>query len=181
MKQSSNNDTRQNEKQDVFFPVQCAVKQAVAPGLEQLLRAAAPGDPEAEFRLAEYYYKCYEEGDDGEKALKEAVKWYRKAAGKGSAGAQFELGWCYQEGRGVEEDPEKAVGWFRIAAEQGYPEAQYWLGWCYQYGKGVEEDMEEAVKWFRAAAKQGCGDAIDDLRDLDCDVTEYETIMLVGR
>ena len=182
MKQSSSNDIRQNEKQDVVFPVQRAVETTVTPELEHLLQAAAQGDPDAEFQLAEYYYKSYEEGDGGEKALAEAVKWYQKAAGKGSARAQFELGWCYLEGRGVEEDPEKAVGWFRIAAEQGDPEAQYWLGWCCQYGKGVGEDVEEAVKWFRAAARQGYEDAIDDLRGLDCDVTEYgKTTMLVDR
>ena len=74
-----------------------------------------------------------------------------------------------------------AVSWYRIAAEQGYPEAQYWLGWCCQYGKGVEEDREEAVKWFRAAAEQGCEDAIEDLRDLGCDVSEYERNTLTDR
>ena len=180
MKQSPNN-TPTNEQKDDAFPVPCAMDPAAAPELEQLLHAAAQGDPDAQFQLAECCYKSYEEGDGGEKALAEAVKWYQKAAGNGSAGAQFEIGWCYQEGRGVEEDPEKAVSWYRIAAEQRYPEAQYWLGWCCQYGKGIEEDMEEAVKWFRAAAEQGFEDAIEDLRDLDCDVSEYERKMLTER
>lgn len=31
----------------------------------------------------------------------EAVKWYRKAAEQGYAGAQFELAGCYAEGKGV--------------------------------------------------------------------------------
>ena len=180
MKQSPNN-THRNEQKDGSFPVPCAMDPVAAPELEQLLHAAAQGDPDAQFQLAEYCFKSYEEGDGGEKALAEAVKWYQKAAGNGSAGAQFEIGWCYQEGRGVEEDPEKAVSWYRIAAEQGYPEAQYWLGWCCQYGKGVEEDREEAVKWFRAAAEQGFEDAIEDLRDLGCDVSEYERNMLTER
>ena len=77
MKQSSSNDIRQNEKQDVVFPVQRAVETTVTPELEHLLQAAAQGDPDAEFQLAEYYYKSYEEGDGGEKALAEAVKWYQ--------------------------------------------------------------------------------------------------------
>ena len=144
MKQSPNN-TQANERKDGSFPVPCAMDPAAAPELEQLLRAAAQGDPDAQFQLAELFYRNYEEGDGGEKALDEAVKWYQKAAGNGSAGAQFEIGWCYQEGR------------------------------------GVEEDREEAVKWFRAAAEQGCEDAIEDLRDLGCDVSEYERNMLTER
>ena len=181
MKQKTSNNISRNGKKDGFFPVQRTMESAVTSELEQLFPAVAHDDPEAQFQVAEYYYKLYEEGCGGEKALAEAVKWYQKAAGNGCAEAQFEIGWCYQEGRGVEENPEKAVSWYRIAAEQGCPEAQYWLGWCYLYGKGVEGDMEEAVKWFRAAAEQGYEDAIDDLRDLDRDVNGYETIIMVGR
>ena len=179
MKQSPNN-TSTNEQKDGSFCIQCDITPVSPPKLDSIRNAAERGETDAQFILAEFYYKCYEESG-GEVYLNEAVSWYQEAAGHGDPRAQFEIGWCYHEGRGVEEDLEKAVSWYKISAEQGYSEAQYWLGWCCQHGKGVEEDMEEAVKWFRAAAKQGCGDAIDDLRDLDCDVTEYETIMLVGR
>lgn len=139
--------------------------------IDSLLRAAEQGDADAQFILAELYYKMYEDGDGTEKDLEEAIKWYQAAAGRGDARAQFEIGWCYQSGEGVEEAPEKAVQWYRLSADQGYAKAQYWLGWCYRYGIGVEADMVEAVKWYRLAADQGYGDALEDLADLGADIS----------
>ncbi len=54
-----------------------------------------------------------------EKDPKEAVKWYRKAADQGHAGAQHNLGWMYANGEGGERDPKEAVKWYRKAADQG--------------------------------------------------------------
>ena len=133
-----------------------------------LRRAAEQGDADAQFMLAELFYRRYDEGDGLEDDLAEAVKWYQEAAGHGHAGAQFEIGWCYQSGNGVGEPPEKAVEWYRIAADQGYAPAQYWLGWCCRYGKGTEADPAEAVRWFRRAAEQGYEDAMEDLMDQGC-------------
>ncbi|MBO7224189.1 MAG: sel1 repeat family protein, partial [Kiritimatiellae bacterium] len=49
----------------------------------------------------------------------EAVKWFRKAAEQGHAGAQYRLGICYGKGLGVPQDHEEAAKWVRKAAEQG--------------------------------------------------------------
>ncbi len=86
---------------------------------------------------------------------KEAVRYYRKAAEKGEAFAQFNLGVCYQYGKGVEKDGKEAVRWYRLAAEQGLAVAQCNLGVCYQNGIGVEKDAKEAVHWYRLPAEQG--------------------------
>ena len=77
MKQSPDNTPRTEQKNDAF-PVQCDVGPAAAPELEQLRHAAAQGDPDAQFQLAELFYRNYEEGDGGEKALDEAVNGIRK-------------------------------------------------------------------------------------------------------
>ncbi|MDB2497533.1 caspase family protein, partial [Verrucomicrobiales bacterium] len=77
------------------------------------------------------------------------VKWYRKAAEQGDAGAQFNLGACYKNGNGVPQDYAEAVKWYRLAADQGYARAQIDLGWCYHEGNGVPQDYAEAVKWYR--------------------------------
>ena len=137
-----------------------------------LRQAAEQGDADAQFRLAEHYYKNYDECGGVEEDLAEAVKWYQEAAGLGDARAQFEIGWLYQCGEGVEEDHEKAVEWYRISADQGYAGAQYWLGWCYRYGVGVEPVMGEAVIWYRLAAEQGNEEAREDLMDLNPGITE---------
>ena len=96
----------------------------------------------------------------------EAVKWFRKAAEQGNAGAQCGLGFCYEEGQGVPQNYREAVKWYRKAAEQGDANAQYNLGYCYENGKGVTQNRSEAVKWWRKAAKQGETYAQEWLRDL---------------
>jgi hypothetical protein len=53
----------------------------------------------------------------------EAMRWYRSAAGKGNAAAQYKLGNGYYSGRGVPRDYYEAARWFRKAAEQGRAEA----------------------------------------------------------
>lgn len=50
----------------------------------------------------------------------EAAKWYRLAAEKGHAEAQFFLGFQFWEGLGVKKDEVEATRWYRKAAEQGH-------------------------------------------------------------
>ncbi len=89
----------------------------------------------------------------------ETVRWYRKAAGAGDAGAMYNLGSMYQEGRGVAQDDAEAVRWYRKAADAGRKaadagdaDAMYMLGWMYQEGRGVAQDDAAAVRWYRKAA-----------------------------
>jgi len=82
----------------------------------------------------------------------EAIK---RAAEKGNAKAQYNLGAAYAAGRGVAINDEEAVKWYRLAAEQGHARAQYNLGVAYANGSGVAQNDEEAVKWYRLAAEQG--------------------------
>ena len=66
-----------------------------------------------------------------------AEKWYRKAAERGFAEAQNNLGVMYVLGRGVTKDDAEAVKWFRKAAKQGYGPALNNLGEMRRQGRGV--------------------------------------------
>ncbi|MBR4075711.1 MAG: sel1 repeat family protein, partial [Lentisphaeria bacterium] len=79
---------------------------------------------------------------------------YQKAAERGNARAQYNLGQCYEQGKGVPVDQAEAVKWYQKAAEQGNASAQYKMGYCYEQGKGLPIDQAEAVKWYQEAAKQ---------------------------
>jgi TPR repeat protein len=83
----------------------------------------------------------------------------RKAAERGNANAQFNLGLLYYLGEGVEQDEEEAFHWYKKAAEQGNANAQCNLGYMYDLGEGVERNPEEAEKWYRKAAERGCTSA----------------------
>jgi serine/threonine protein kinase len=89
------------------------------------------------------------------KEYPEAAKWYAKAAERGNADAQNELGHLYQFGLGVEKDNAKALEWFRKSADQGFAGAQANLGWMYQYGLGVDKDNAQAFQLYQKGAAQG--------------------------
>jgi hypothetical protein len=57
-----------------------------------------------------------------------SVKYYKRAANLGDAGAQNKLGEMYRKGLGVHKDEKKAVDWFTKAANQGNIDAQKNLG-----------------------------------------------------
>ncbi len=99
--------------------------------------------------------RMYETGDGVARDGVEAVRWYRKAAERGSADAQTNLGAMYAKGDGVAKNDGEAEKWYRLAAKQGMPEAQNNLGAMYASGRGLAKDGVEAIKWYRRAAEQG--------------------------
>lgn len=83
----------------------------------------------------------------------------RRAAEKGDAKAQKDLGTQYIKGEGVPQDYTEAAQWIRRSAEQGYADAQNNLGVLYAQGKGVPHDHVFAYMWMSLAAAQGNHDA----------------------
>ncbi len=75
-----------------------------------------------------------------------------RAAERGDARAQTQLGFMHEYGRGVPQDYVIAAWWYRRAAEQGEPTAQHLLGLLYDKGLGVPVDYIEAHKWLNLAA-----------------------------
>ncbi|MCD8291076.1 MAG: zinc-ribbon domain-containing protein [Prevotella sp.] len=86
-----------------------------------------------------------------------------KAAKKGTAAAQSELGFHYFQGNSIPQDYDEAVKWFWEAAKQGDAAGEYGLGICYYYGKGISQNNKEAAKWIKKAAEQGLKDAQYDI------------------
>ena len=76
------------------------------------------------------------------------MRWYRAAAEKGLAEAQFELAKAYDTALGGPRDPFEAVRWYRLAAQQGFGRAQYNLGSMHGNGEGVPVDYVKAYMWF---------------------------------
>ena len=100
---------------------------------------------------------CGESGGDSpvEPNNREGVKWSRKAAEQGEAGAQFHLGWMYDKGVGMLENYQEAEKWYRRAAEQGHDQAQNNLAiLCIQVYES-ECDYVKAYAWLVLAAAQG--------------------------
>lgn len=82
-----------------------------------------------------------------------------RAAERGDAQAQFDLGFLYATGIGVfEADSAEALTWHRRAAEQGFAPAQSALGRAYAHGSVLERDFTQAATWCRLGAEQGDAD-----------------------
>ena len=101
------------------------------------LRARAEsGDPDAQNRLANRYFK----GEAVKIDYDLAFQWYRKAADQGLLKAIYNLGILHKDGFG---DPNHEIAnrYFLQAARKGYSLAQYSLGRSYQQGRGFAVDL----------------------------------------
>ena len=125
-------------------------------GNEALRTAAAAGDVNALFEVG----RRYTDGDQVDRNLGEAAKWYELAAEAGDAPAQYRLGNFYEKGHGVKQDPQVAADWYEKAAAQGNALAMHNLAVLHAMGVlGGEPDMAEAIMWFQKAANLGVKDS----------------------
>ncbi len=132
------------------------------------LEKAKSGDPSAQFDLA---YDYYDKGKGGIiRNMKQAAKWYYKAAVQGHVAAQNNLGKCYYDGEGVPEDREEAFNWFYKAANQGDEVGQCNVALCYEIGEGAVQNKTEAYKWYRKSAENGYAKAQCWMGDYYCNV-----------
>jgi hypothetical protein len=95
-----------------------------------------------------------------DKDFKKAAQWFRQAARKGHAGAQYNLGIMSYLGHGMRQDYATAAQWFRQAGEQDHAAAQYNLGFLHYEGKGVAKDSLQAFMWIDRSASLGDEKAI---------------------
>lgn len=112
-------------------------------------------DPQAQYRLGE----LYDQGEQVDESVSEAVKWYRMAADRGNVDAQIAMANAYSSARGVQKNFSNAAYWWRLAAEQGDLKAIYNLGYMYEIGLGVSKDIEQAIRLQQHAADGGFAEA----------------------
>jgi len=101
----------------------------------------------------------------------EAVKYFRKAAEAGFAGAQNNLGWQYYKGDVIPKNYGEAIYWITRAVEQGEPFAYGSMGDMRFHEAGFERNDIETYKWLRLA--------VDNLplgRARDADMKLFEAV-----
>jgi TPR repeat protein/peptidoglycan hydrolase-like protein with peptidoglycan-binding domain len=113
-------------------------------------RAAKQGDKKHQFALGWMYAKVEEVAN-----IHEAIKWYRKAASRGHAYSQINLGNIYFSGKKIAKDYAKAIKWYRLAAENGLALAQFEMGAQLSNGGAVPADPRLAYFWNSLALKGG--------------------------
>ncbi|CAE7644609.1 ybeQ, partial [Symbiodinium sp. KB8] len=96
----------------------------------------------------------YAQGQGVPQDASKAKDWLRKAAKKGNAAAQSNLGSLYAHDPDGQ-DLKKAYKWYRKAAEAGNAAAQVNLALMYDEGQGIVQDDKRASKWYKRAAEAG--------------------------
>jgi TPR repeat protein len=97
------------------------------------------------------------------RTLFDARQRLEKAARKGYAPAQVNLGVFYLYGCGTPQNYGAALYWLISAADLGSSSAHTNLGILYLQGKGVKQDFGEALRHFRVAANAGDAGAMVNL------------------
>ncbi len=120
----------------------------------EFLPLAENGDHRAMYALG----SMYAAGHGVPMDLKEALKWFRKAATYGRPDAQYKIGVMYDRGLGLKQDYRKALNWYGKAAKNGFGLAQYKIGQMYVAGHGVKQNFIKAYAWLKTAISQGTED-----------------------
>ena len=108
------------ERPDVTNPSKPPAKTEAQIEAEKKAFAETKGKAESGNAAAQYNLGVsYEEGEGVAKDDKEAVKWYRLAAGQGDGYAQYNIEVLYAQGQGVLEDYVTSYAWLNIAAANG--------------------------------------------------------------
>ncbi|MFO1091559.1 MAG: peptidoglycan-binding protein [Hyphomicrobiales bacterium] len=123
-------------------------------GPEALRRAAASGNPIAQFVVATNYLEDRSRAPD----YANAAQWLAKAAQQGLAPAEYRLGTLYERGRGVPLDLASAGQFYERAARQGNVRAMHNLAVLYT-GTNGQADFKAAAYWFGQAASFGLKDS----------------------
>ena len=126
--------------------------------ISSLVELANQGNMQAQYQLGVLYLR----GQEVERNVFEAIRWFHMAAEKGHLKAQFSLGRAYATGNAVDQ----AVIWYTKAAERGHPMAQNNLGRMYARGTGVEKDYVQAYKWWLLSSDKGARSAERNRRKL---------------
>jgi TPR repeat protein len=94
-----------------------------------------------------------------------------RAAERGDAEAQLQIGYRYGHEAWHDDVAEEAVKWLERAARQGHAGAQWELAvqCCPEFDSDVaplRDDPAMTLKWMRAAAEQGHADAIGRMAEI---------------
>merc|ERR1719198_2476036 len=84
-----------------------------------------------------------------------ALEYFKAAAERGNAEAQFNLGAMYIGGMGVRKAHDKALHYFTLSAHQGHTLALYNLGQMHLNGLGAPRSCPVGAQFLKAVAERG--------------------------
>jgi len=153
---------RSDNSREAEARLEAIYKDAVA--VEKMRQAAIKGDADAQYVRG----KMYQSGVGEKYDIKEAKKWYLRAAEQGHPEALYRIAMSYMTDPSLSKDQKdkESAKWMLKAAEHSHPFGQGMLGIMYLHGEGVPRDSTEAVRWLTKSAEQGIASAQGMLGDI---------------
>lgn len=126
-------------------------------GIDAVRLYAQQNNPEAQIELALRYYAGHQVPQD----FQEALKWMTRAAGEGSADAQYLLSRMYAEGIGVDADRSKSEMWFAkaISNDPDNPELKQQYA---EYLTGTDKNPDARTAFLKLCSDAGYTPAFAD-------------------
>ncbi|KAI9184005.1 Chitin synthase 4 [Blastocladiella emersonii ATCC 22665] len=129
-------------------------------------KAAASGNVEAQFHLAE----CYETGvcsEKGKPDYAKALNMYMQATKHGHGESAYRVAVYHENGRGTSKSPPRALQFYQKAGALGHPGACFRLGMAELHGElGLAVNPRNGVKWLKHAAASATPDHCEGLYEL---------------
>lgn len=157
-------------------------KEYICLGVNNLFRAAAEGNPDANATVGHIYYNG---GYDQPQDFSEARRHFEIAARDDHPSALMALGVMYFHGEGGPADAKIAFEYTKKSADAGYASGQYNLFVHYFRGTAVERNEAEGLAWLVKAADQCFPDALISLAEIITDgsvpgksLTDAESLLL---
>jgi TPR repeat protein len=125
--------------------------------LTRIKSLADSGDPYAAAGLG----SMYKWGGGVSQDHSQAETWYRKAAERGYATAEYMLELV--KTNGWPKSHSEQIQWLKKDAEAGVIAAEEVIGNYYWHGKGIPQNFSESVRWFKSSARGGNARAQLDL------------------
>lgn len=129
---------------------------------ELFSKAAAAGDPEAQFELG----KLYERGIGVKQDTAQAITLYKQSAERGFADAINDLGFLYYQGaEGLPRDPARAIALFEEAADLRHPQAMFNVAALIDDGTIKGRTPSDAAAYLYLALRSGVEDVLQQLTE----------------
>ncbi len=134
----------------------------------ELIKNAAAGDRDSQFRLG----RMYRDGTTVEKDTKKAVKWFTAASDSGHVRAMYELA-ILLESEDVKKNRNKILKLLQESARCMEPEAMLKLARVYRDGTLGKANYDESVKMYKKCIDNGSSRAKLELAELLYKSEEY--------
>ncbi len=134
----------------------------------ELIKNAAAGDRDSQFRLG----RMYRDGVTIEKDVKKAIKWFTAAADSGHIRAEYELA-ILLEAEDPKKNRRKILKLLQDSAKCMESDAMIKLARAYRDGTYGDADLDEAIKMFRKCMDNGSSRAKLELAELLYKSEEY--------